>query len=217
MSISAAGALEILVWNSSEITANAPIALSGGVTSPHSALSGYTLITQADNTVDNNANLTGYNPMTRQWSIPANDAQVGTIYEIETPFSFTTWTTVETYGYKPSLNGTAVSTSGGDIIGATAMAPSTTYTGEIRLRMVVISTGTSGVVNIFIKGGVAFTGNLQGGASTDAWFLSSQATNVAFNTTVSNTIALDSSWGGNPSGTTQTASNYGSVFTRKGA
>ena len=170
--------------------------------------------TQTDITIDTNANLTGPNPATMQWSIPANDAQIGTAYIIESEFNFTTGSTAETFGFKPSFNGAAVTTSNGDIIGSTALAVSTGYTGEVRCILKIRTTGTAGTADVYIKGGVALEGNLQG--TVDTWFLSSQATAIAINTTIANTIAIDSVWGGNPSGSAQTVSNRGSTFTRRG-
>jgi hypothetical protein len=170
--------------------------------------------TQTDTTVDTNANLTGASPATKQWSIPAGDSQVGTTYLIESAFNLVTGTTLESIGFKPSLNGAAVTTSNGDTIGATAMVASTGYTGKVRCKLVVQSIGNSGTANIFIEGGMSVQGNLQG--TVDDWFLSSQATGVAFSTLNNNTIAIDSIWGGNPVGSAQSVANHGSEFTRKG-
>jgi hypothetical protein len=199
---------EVIGWNSSNMTVTTGAGIKGNPD-----------ISLFDNTTDNNANLTGANPMTMQWPIPAGDAKVGTVYEIVSPFSGTNGSTVESYGYKPSLNGTALTTTGGDVVGATMLGlvgTSGTWTGEVRLTMKVITTGTSGTVQIFIKGGLAGQENVQGGSSASSAYFSSQLSPLthAFNTTVANTIAIDSIWGG--SNATQTASNYGSVFTRKG-
>jgi hypothetical protein len=189
---------------------------NGGVfvSTGNGAMTGRPDFTQTDTTVDTNANLTGASPATKQWSIPAGDSQVGTVYLIESAFNMVTGTTLETFAFKPSLNGAAVTTSNGDTIGSTAMAASTGYTGEVRCKLVVQSIGNAGTANIFIKGGMSLEGNLQG--TVDAWFISSQATGVAFNTLNNNTIAIDSLWGGNPSGSAQSVANHGSEFTRKG-
>jgi hypothetical protein len=188
----------------------------GGVTvsTGNGAISGRPDFTQSDITIDTNANLTGSNPATMQWSIPADDAQVGTVYEIVSEFNLTTGTAAETIGFKPNLDGTSLATSGGDSIGATALAASTGYTGEVRLRVQVRTIGATGTVDIFIKGGMAIEGNLQG--TVDSWNLSSQVTGVSFDTLNAHTIGINSIWGGNPVGSTQTISNRGSTFTRRG-
>jgi hypothetical protein len=147
------------------------------------------------------------------WTIPANDAQVGTLYEIWVPFSFTSaTTTLETLGFKPYLNAAQVTTSNGDVIGATAQVANTVYSGKVRCTLQLLTTGTSGTANVFIEGGYAQAGNLQASGSSN--FLSSQATGITFNTTVSNTLAIVSVY--TTASTGQTITGTGSKFTREG-
>lgn len=191
---------EVLGWNASNVT----ITTGGGV-------KGNPVITQFDNTVDTNAN-NGTQPATMQWPIPINDAKVGTVYEIETPFNGTFETA--TLGFKPSLNGAAQVTSGGDTIGAAFFAAGIGFAGQVKLKMTVLTTGPTGTVNLFIEGGIGQNTSRASGANNNNAYLSSQATGVAFNTTVANTIAIDSVWGAAVAA--QTVSSRGSVFTRKG-
>jgi hypothetical protein len=171
----------------------------------------FTLI---DATTDTNAN-NGSQPMTMQWPIPADEPQVGSIYEIITEFSGNTGTASSgTLGFKPSLNGTVLTTSNGDTIGGTAWpAVNTGFTGEIKVIVKVKSIGNAGTADIFIKGGLSIQGNLQGSGNSD-WFLSSQVTGHAFDTLLTNTIAIESVWGSSIAG--QTITSDGSAFTRKG-
>jgi hypothetical protein len=189
------------------------------VSTGNGTLTGRPDFTQTDTTTDTNANLSGANPMTKQWTIPANEAQVGAVYEIVSPFTGTNAATVEAYGFKPFLNGAALTTTGGDIVGATMLAiigASTAWVGEVKLMLKVISVGTGGTVQIFIKGGLNNQGNIQGGSSASSCEFSSALSPIthAFNTTIANTIGIASEWGASSTG--QTSSNFGSTFTRKG-
>jgi len=167
-----------------------------------------------DNTSATNAN-SATQLATIQWSIPENDAQVGTVYVVEVPLAGKTATSgPQTLGFKPYLGSAVVTTSNGDTIGGTAMAAATGFTAKMRLTMKVRTTGASGTVDIFMEGGYAQESNIQAGSGTNSGFMSSQATGVAFNTTTANTIAIVTVWGA--SSASQTITSYGSVFTRKG-
>jgi len=176
-------------------------------------------LSQFDNTTDTNNDLGGAEPMTKQWPIPAGDAKVGTSYEIKINFSGVNGSAVQSYGFKPSLNGAAVTTSGGDVVGATALGligagAGAGWTGWCLLTLRIKTVGASGTVDIFIEGAISGEANQQGGAAATAYPFGSQALAVAFDTTAANTIALDSIWGG--ANASETSTCPGSRFTRKG-
>lgn len=154
----------------------------------------------------------GTQPLTASWSIPAGDAAAGSVYEIEVPFNGTFET--QTLGFKPYLNGSAPATSGGDTIGGAFFTSGQGFAGTVKLRMQVITAGASGTVNFFVTGGLGVNAARSSGSNTNDAFLSSQATGAAFNTTVANTIAVASAWGGSASG--QAVTGRGSTLTRKG-
>jgi hypothetical protein len=155
----------------------------------------------------------GTQPITSAWSIPAN-APAGSSYEIWVPFSAATATAgPQSLGLKPYLNAAVVTTSGGDVIGGTAIAAATGFTGDLRCTLVVTATGAAGTADIYIKGGyTTFGANIQATGSSN--YISSQATGVALNTTVANTIAVAAVWGASSAG--QTIATVLSRFTRKG-
>lgn len=174
--------------------------------------SGTPALVQVDNTDDTNAN-NGTQPCTEQWPIPANDAQAGTVYEVETPYNGTFETS--SIGFKPRLNGSGVTTSGGDTTGPSFFPTAgTSFAGNVRVRMIVRTTGASGTADFFVEGGIGINGNRSSGSNNNNGYLSSQATTVALDTTVANTLGINSVWGASVA--SQTVVCHGSVFTRKG-
>jgi len=165
-------------------------------------------ITLFDNTVDTNAN-NGTQPCTMQWSIPANDAQVGTIYEVSTQYNGTIEST-GIFAFKPSLNNSSLVTSGGDGVAAGTYSAATNFNGVVRVWMQILTTGVSGTANVFLEGNLGPSGNR---STSTTVVLSSQVPGQAINTTVANTLAINSEWLSNVTG--QTVSTYGSMFTRK--
>lgn len=162
-------------------------------------------------TPQTNAN-NGTQLLSNTWTIPAYDALAGTTYEIEVAYNGTFEN--QTLGFKPSLNGSTVTTSGGDTIGSGFFTTGAGFDGTVKLKMMVTAVGSSGTVNLFISGGIGNSGARSSGTNSLSAFLSSQATAVAFNTTVSNTLAIDSVWGGSTA--SQTVSGHGSTFSRWG-
>jgi len=171
-------------------------------------------LTQSDDTTITNTN-NGTVASTAAWVIPANDAQVGTKYVIEAEFSgVSAPASPQTLGFKPSLNATALATSNGDTLGATALPVSTGFTAKIKCTLKVLTKGTSGTCNIFIEGGYAQEANVQAGSGSNTGFFSSQITGHAINTTINNTLSIATVWGA--SSASQTVTGQGSTFTRKG-
>jgi hypothetical protein len=170
--------------------------------------------TQSDDTSIANTN-NGTVAATISWTIPENDAQVGTKYVIEAEFVGTSApASPQTLGFKPILSTSVLTTSNGDTIGGTALPVNTGFTGKIKCTVKVLSKGTSGTCNIFMEGGYAQEANLQAGSGTNFGFISSQITGHAINTTINNTIAIATVWGA--SSASQTVTVLGSTFTRKG-
>ena len=173
-------------------------------------ISGTPAITQTDNAVDTNAN-NGTQPMTKTWTIPANDAQVGTEYLIETNFSGTFQTA--TLGFKPRLSANpTMTTSGGDVIAGTFFTAGDGFAGDVAVKMRITATGAGGTADFFVDGGIGSNANRSPGVKET--YLSSQATAQAIDTTVANTLVIVSVWGSSVA--SQTVSARGSTLTRRG-
>jgi hypothetical protein len=184
---------------------------AGVIVTSVGGITGNLLISLNDNTVDTNPN-NGTQPMTMQWPIPAGDGKAGTEYIIETPFNGTFETA--TLGFEPSVNGTAEAPSGGSSIGAGFFPAGTAFTGNVRLRGIVRTTGTAGTIDLFIDGSIGNASARASGTNGEATPLNSQITAFAFNTTIANTLAIDSVWGASVAN--QTIISHGSAFTRGG-
>ncbi len=190
--------------------ATASIALpSGFVGSPALTQTAGATLTNANN---------GTQPITIAWPIHARDAKVGTTYEVWVPFSGNSGSSATSaLGFKPYLNGSVVTTSNGDTAGATLLAlygTGATWTGKIHLTLEISAAGSGGTANIYIEGCIVGAFNIQGSTSQSSTPLSSQATGVAFNTTIANTIAIAAVWTTGESG--QTVGSIISSMTRKG-
>ena len=161
---------------------------------------------------DTSSNTNGNNatqPVTASWSIPANDAQVGTIYEVEVPFDGTfETTTLALEGYLDA------SVHASSTIGASFFTAGQTFNGTARIKLQVTATGAGGSCVMALDGGLGLAGNRSSGANSNSTYLSSNAVTVAFDTTVSHTLAVAASWGGVAAG--QTITGHGSKFTRSG-
>jgi Concanavalin A-like lectin/glucanases superfamily len=187
-------------------------------TTSGTGMTGYIPQTQTSTASFTNAN-NGTQPMTAAWTIPAGDAKVGSTYELWVPMAGATATaSPQTLSFKPYLNGALLGTSpnygtsNGDSFGSTALAAATGFTVKLRCTLVVTATGTGGTCDIFIEGGYTVESAVQATGSSN--FLSSQATGVAFNTTVANTLAVATIW--NAVSSAQTIGSVLSTFTRKG-
>lgn len=164
-------------------------------------------IDQTDTSDNVNAN-NGTQGLTIQYTIPANDAAIGTTYEIEVPFNGV----LEASGlaFKPALNTASVVTSLGDGVAGGFLAAGTGVTGWVKLIMRVMTLGAGGTVDYFITGGIGQNAL----HASNSEVLSSQSTGMPFNTTVANTLRVNSVWSAAVAG--QTVTGHGSVFTRKG-
>ena len=150
--------------------------------------------------------------ITKGWIIPAGDAQLGTTYKIEVPFSAVYES--ETIRWVPSINGTTINTSGGDLTGAASFTGGATLVGKMDLIAICTSVGTSGQFQFFEEGGIGVISNRSTGSNTNFLWLSSQNTGQAFNTMVANTIGIAVSWGA--SNASQSVTGNMSIFSRMG-
>jgi hypothetical protein len=187
-------------------------------TTSGSGMTGRIPVTQTSVGSFTNAN-NGTQPLSAAWSIPAYDAQVGSTYELWLPFSGQNGSAATSaLGFKPYLNGAAVTTSGGDTVGASLLnlygAAPAGWTGKVHVTLVVVTTGGGGTADIYVEGCIVGLGNIQGSTSQSSTPFSSQATGVAFNTTGSNTLAAAAVWTTGETG--QTVTSPLSTLTRKG-
>jgi hypothetical protein len=167
---------------------------------------------QTDAATHSNSNA-GTQLLTKAWTIDANDASVGTVYEILVPFNAQYES--ETIQLRPQLNGSNTSgDSGGDITGSASWSAGAGLTGWARLFVQIITTGTGGTANFFWEAHLGLNSTRSTGTNTNFMNLSAQNTGVTFNTTVSNTISLVSIFGA--SAASQFVTGEGSTFTRKG-
>ncbi len=184
---------------SSTLTAQSP----GGTVMPPD-------LSLTDNTVLSNAN-NGTALVTKAWSIPANDANVGTVYEVETDFSGTF--EAQAGGLTGDLNATALVMSSGGLFGGTWLAAGTAFTGTVKVRYRILTTGTAGTCDVFLSGSGGGQANRSTG-NANIGNINCLLTGQAINTTVANTIGLYWDWAVPTAG--QTVTVYGSTYTRKG-
>ena len=172
---------------------------------------GQASISDTDTTTGTNNNQAVATAISKVWSIPANDMQVGTIYEIEVPWSCTMEAQTLTFGL--SVNQSATFSAQQGISGAIGAA-GTNLVGTIRVFMEITATGTSGTFNAWVDGTLAVRAALtlftNSGAMADA-----VQTGLAINTTVANSIQINTLWAASVAG--QTVSGFGSKISRYGS
>lgn len=165
---------------------------------------------QTDTTKLTNANGTGAFRISAIYNIADHDSQIGTIYEIEVPFSATMQGNTLELGL--SIDGAVGFTVNNTISGAIVGA-GIGINGNIRVKIQVTAIGSGGFIN-------AFTGGDVNQASQPTTFANSGglagniAGAVAWDATVAHTIRVNSLWGAANAG--QTVSGWGSKFTRSG-
>lgn len=143
-----------------------------------------------------------------QFTIPANDAKVNTVYEYDA-WGFGTWgSTAQELFFDPTFAGSNLGSQG---LASSTFAVSTAFNWRFNLRLIVTATGTSG--NFDMAAIYPVGANV---ASSQAGYVSVRTPTVnAFNTTVSNTLQLNAHWNSATGAPTLTC--IGSIFTRKGA
>ena len=157
-------------------------------------------------------NTTTNTPLTRTYSIPGGDAQVGTIYEIELPFA--------------GQNGT----SAGEILNIGVMYDGSTFQNVVPIGTVIASAVNKGIAGSVKLRLTCSTAGSSGSFYVDMWGVGGDTTINRGNTpgmailyghasksldlTATHTISVAANWGATASG--QTVTGYGSIFTRSG-
>lgn len=158
-----------------------------------------------------NANLSGPIRITAIWPIPANDMQVGTVYEIEMPWSCT----MESQTLELGLNIDGVAAfAASDTIGGAIVAAGTGLNGTIKVSMKILTTGVTGTYNAWVSGVIRQNGVTNALFTNSATLAGSPALGAAIDTTIVHNLRINSMWGAGAAG--QTISGFGSTFTRKG-
>ena len=168
----------------------------------------------ADRSITNPAAISKVNPVagvdiSATLTIPANNASVGTTYCIEVPFSGV-WEASGALNLEYDLNGTISNL----VPLATGLATAGhNYGGTFRLYLRVLTAGAGGTCRIWADGDATDTSVARAGStSTDLFGIVSP--NPAFNTTISNTLAVAAFF--SVSNASQTIVGQGSTFTRTG-
>lgn len=164
---------------------------------------------QTDTGANTNANAGGATRISAIWTVPANDMQAGTVYELEVPYVATLEGNTFQLGLSVDGSGSfnASATLAAAIVGA-----GTQVQGFVRTVITVLTTGVSGTIQVFLDGAVQ-TAGVQTTYGNSAALTGRQLSTV-IDTTASHTFRINSLWGA--SNASQTVTGYGSVFTRKG-
>lgn len=139
----------------------------------------------------------------------STDFAAGDMFTIITPFNARMGqTTAETFSVGYSLDGGA--TVALATFGAAIVALNTVFSGELKLNGKVITTGSSGTIQMWLSGGVQVAGNIlfTNGSAINGTVLPA----VAFDTTVTHTFQLIGQWGG-AGGSAQSFATLGSTYT----
>jgi hypothetical protein len=166
--------------------------------------------TWTDASTNTNANFASARLISVNWTIPAYDAQPGTVYLVEVPFSATMEGNTLELGLSVdnSASFTVNTTLSASIVGA-----GVGVNGTMRLKLQVLTTGTGGTYNAFVGGDIHQSGAATTFANSGS-LAGSQVLGGSVDTTVSHTMAAMSLWGATTTG--QVVAGYGSTFTRSG-
>lgn len=149
---------------------------------------------QAD-TTSHTVNNTTYANLSTAYSIPAGDALVGTAYRLTT-FGNGTWgSTQQALTVSATLAGTNIGTA--PAIASTAFSASAVFDFEFSIKIVCVSTGTTGTWIASITGGANETTNpvLPGTAADNtATLFGCTHSAVTQNTTIANSWAIQAKW-----------------------
>ena len=174
--------------NSSTGGAYVNFVIDGANTSLTSTVvNGYLPVTQTDTGTNTAGNTTPVD-ISHAYTIPANDASVGTVYEIEVPFTGTWEGTVLNLGAE--FNGSTFVNITPVI--ASAFTTGHGFVGTMRIKFTVTAVGSSGTVNLDLDGTVTDS-SVDRGPST-SFTLNGHHSGQTLNTTVSNTVALAAEW-----------------------
>ena len=132
------------------------------------------------------------------WTIPANDAAVGAVYEIEVQGNGTQGSTAQTLEFAVMLGGNTLSNL---TLGANFMAASSTFRWHMVARAITLTTGAGGTWQSLLCGEVSVAGTslLSSGASsanaTSGVVSCEAAATTAVDTTADQTLGLSAAWG----------------------
>lgn len=147
------------------------------------------------------------------WSVPANDANIGTVYRLTLWASGTQGSTQQTYTVTPLVDSTVLVGGNRTTVPSTLIAISTSFNVRAIYELLVLTTGAGGTVLPSIK--VEITQNT--GTPTTAQsmtIIAGPAASNSFDTTVSHTLSFDVSWGATTGAPTTTSK--GTMFERLG-
>lgn len=129
------------------------------------------------------------NQLSGQFTVPANDANIGTCYRL-TASGFGTWgSTQQQLTLIQILGGTNINQIN---IGATTFAASDPVDWDLELRYIVVTTGSGGTCRALLR--VAMNKNSAAVSTTNNVTGVRQAGGVTFNTTVSRTFRVNALW-----------------------
>lgn len=179
-----------------------------------SGLTGAMSLDIMDVTSRTNANQAGTQNASAVVTIPANDCLVaGTTYEIETEFTGTWQNQTLAIGHR--IDAAAVgAVPQYPVIAAGFFPAAQTFSGYIRTKLRILTTGAGGTCNIFDIGAINQSAANASSAAVGGTALLGRQVGIAFDTTVAHTLSIGTLWGGSTAG--QTITSYGSSFKRKG-
>jgi hypothetical protein len=166
--------------------------------------------TQTDATSHPQTNIvtTSFGNVSAAWTIPASDAKVGTVYEVEMPFT----------GVHEGIQLNVGVNFGGTFtnvapVSASWITTGHSYVGSLRLKLTCTATGSSaGAFNVDIDGTAGDSGVARAPATSLA--LNGHTSLTAVNTTIAHAFAVAVNW--NSSNASQSLTGLGSVYRRNG-
>lgn len=136
------------------------------------------------------------NPLSKLWTIPANDPQPNTAYRLYVR-GFGTWGgTVHNLNLYPFLTGNAVGLS--PTLDSSVLSASATFRWSMWITLMCLTTGSSGTWQLGMTGVVTQTANnvIPGTAANNTIpFEGGNSTPYTQDTTVANTLAAYAAWG----------------------
>lgn len=162
---------------------------------------------QADLTTHTLGNTVSNTALTATWSITAGDPAAGTVYIVETPATGV-WK-VQTLNLGVFINGTYTNVAP---VSSAAFTTGVNFGGIIRARFTVLTTGSSGTVQVDLEAPLNDETNPR--SPSNSLTALGHVTSVTVNTTTAFTLAAGASWGGTATG--QSLSGITSTITRKG-
>jgi len=171
-----------------------------------SGLTGAINSSQTDTGTNTLGNSTVATSITKGWVINANDAQNGTEYKIEVPYTGTFENgSILNIGY--ILNGTFQ-----NLVPIQNVAVGNNVVGHVNIHILCTGTGSGGSFNGWAEG--TMNDSSQNRLATTSWNTDGMTLSKAINTTIANTVSVAARWSTSPAG--QTLTGQSSLFTRRG-